>query len=67
MTREEYNQVVYETLISMGDQADAMNIANDPEWDKEYEEMKHLSVDQLRRICNMGLGLFHRQGKSAMN
>ncbi len=51
MTRKEFDQIIYETLVAMGDQDDAMQVKIDPEWDKAYEEMKHLTPDQLRMLC----------------
>jgi hypothetical protein len=67
MTRKEFDQIIYETLVAMGDQDDAMQVKIDPEWDKDYEEMKHLTPDQLRMLCEAGINIQQQLGRAALN
>ena len=61
MTREEFDKILYQTRLQMGDMEDAMK--NEPGYfDISYEQMKHLPVEKFREICNLGLH-HYRKGK----
>ena len=67
MTRKEFDQIVYETLVAMGDQDDAMQVKTDPEWDVEFEGLKHLSVEDFMELCGMGILVQRELGKAPLN
>ena len=50
MTREEFDEIMFRTLVAMGDPT---YVGNDPSWDAEYEKMKLLSSDAFSDLCKV--------------
>ena len=64
MTRKEFDQILYQTLLQMGDMEEAMK--DDPEeFTDSYEQMKHLSVEQFKTICSKGIYNYRKDKKSS--
>ena len=63
MTREEFDEIMFRTLVAMGDPA---YVGNDPSWDAEYEKMKLLSSDAFSNLCKVSANRYKR-GPSRMS
>ena len=54
MTRKEFDDVMYESLLIMGDDTYK---SNDSAWDKEYEQMKFLDIPSFKKLCKVMVNL----------
>ena len=57
MTREEFDEIMFRTLVAMGDPT---YVSNDPSWDKEYEKMKLLNADAFSDLCKAGANRYKK-------
>ena len=57
MTREEFDEIMFRTLVAMGDPT---YVGNDPSWDAEYEKMKLLSSDAFSNLCKVSANRYKR-------
>ncbi len=57
MTREEFDEIMFRTLLAMGDPT---YVRNDPSWDKEYEKMKLLSPDVFGGLGKVAAMLYKK-------
>ena len=57
MTREEFDEIMFRTLLAMGDPT---YVHNDPSWDKDYEKMKLLSPDVFGGLGKVAAMLYKK-------
>lgn len=67
MTKAQFVDTMFRTLQRMGDPVSSDDLENDPEWIKEYNMMKHLTVKQFTDLCNIGNQFYNRSKKSGSN
>ena len=64
MTRDEFNKIVAETLLSMGD----VDVdVSDKSWDGEYNKMKSLTPSQFKKLCRVGANHYVKADTSHLN
>ena len=64
MTRKEFDDGLYRTLVSMGDPSYRHN---DPEWDVEYERMKKLPFKTFEKLCGAGVIMYNKSNDALNN
>ena len=64
MKREEFDRIMYQTLVSMGDPTFKYN---DPAWDDEYNQMKELSVTVFNEVCKSGVNMWGKSDNALNN
>ena len=64
MTSEQFDLVMYRTLVAMGDPTYS---PNHTEWDEEYEKMKDLSFEAFDKLCKSGVLMYNQSNNSLNN
>ena len=64
MKREEFDKILYQTLIKLGEMPDAMQ-DKFQDFDFFYEQMKHFSAEQFEIICAKGISNYIKDTKSS--
>ena len=64
MTRKEFDDVMYESLLIMGDDTYK---SNDSAWDKEYEQMKFLDIPSFKKLCKVRVNYWDKSQKAGTN
>ena len=64
MTRREFDDVMYESLLVMGDDTYE---SNDPAWDEEYEAMKFLEIPSFKKLCKVMVNYWDKSKKAGNN
>jgi len=57
MTRDEFDRTIKDTLLSMSmikEDVDS-EMDEDHDWDREFNHMKHLTHDEFKEVCTMGI------------
>jgi len=67
MTRIEFNLVLKKMLVSMGEPENFMPTNEDTNWDDEYAKIKHLSLEEFSKVCDVGVSLYWRAEKAHLN
>ena len=64
MTRDEFNKIVAETLLSM---VDVDVDVSGKSWDDEYNKMKSLTTSQFKKLCRVGANHYVKSDTSHLN
>ena len=64
MTREEFDKILFRTLVAIGD---ATYSSNDPAWDKEYDKMKRLPTKTFSDLCGVAVYMYNRSNQHLYN
>ena len=64
MTRKEFDDVMYESLLVMGDDTYE---SNDPAWDEEYEAMKFLEIPSFKKLFKVMVIYWDKSKKAGNN
>ena len=64
MTREEFDKIMFRTLVAIGD---ATYQNNDPFWDEEYDKMKKLPTKAFSDLCRASVCMYNRSNQYLYN
>tara|TARA_B100000686_G_C16777090_1_gene969246 strand:+ start:1307 stop:2593 length:1287 start_codon:yes stop_codon:yes gene_type:complete len=62
LSRDEFDRIMESTLRAMDDK-DLERVIGEPEWDEEYERMKHFSYKQFLDICKADVRNYNQSKK----
>ena len=64
MTRDEFDKIMFRTLVAIGDPT---YLSNDPAWDKEYNKMKKLPAKAFSDLCGASAHMYNRSNQYLYN
>ena len=68
MTRDEFDEAVYDSLIEMGDTESALTMDDNVDfWDDSYDCHKHKSLAEFKRYCLKGVEHYRKAKKGLLN